>query len=66
MSWDLCAKRWRFAAIRYAREVMCLAIVHPINSAGFFDGDDDDRDAPFVINGSYLRATRYTDDPASR
>lgn len=45
---------------------MCLAIVHPINSAGFFDGDDDDRDAPFVINGSYLRATRYTDDPASR
>jgi SAM-dependent methyltransferase len=37
--------------------VLCLAIVHPINSAGRFDGGDED--APFVIEGSYLQSHRY-------
>jgi SAM-dependent methyltransferase len=36
---------------------LCLAIVHPINSAGRFEGPD--VDAPFIINGSYLESHRY-------
>lgn len=37
--------------------VLCLAIVHPINSAGQFDGRDED--ARFTIDGSYLESHRY-------
>ena len=37
-----------------------MAIVHPINSAGRFT-DDESADAPFVIEGSYLSAFRYSD-----
>jgi hypothetical protein len=37
----------------------CLAIVHPINSAGSFEGTG--ADAPFVIKGAYLRAISYSD-----
>jgi hypothetical protein len=33
---------------------LCLAIVHPINSAGKFEGERHDHDALFVIRGSYL------------
>ena len=44
---------------------LCLAIVHPINSAGTFesgsDGDGDDPAAPFVIRGAYLDRFRYAD-----
>ncbi len=40
----------------------CLAIVHPLNSAGSFQGEGDDKAAPFVIPGSYLEAFRYRDD----
>jgi ubiquinone/menaquinone biosynthesis C-methylase UbiE len=39
---------------------LCLAIVHPINSAGSFGGED--TNAPFVIAGSYLSTFRYHDD----
>jgi SAM-dependent methyltransferase len=38
---------------------LCLAIVHPFNSAGRFDGDESD--SPFVIRGSYLAPFRYRD-----
>jgi SAM-dependent methyltransferase len=38
---------------------LCLAIVHPINSAGRFEGDDPA--SPFVIEGSYLDPFRYED-----
>lgn len=41
---------------------LCIAIVHPINSAGMFEGEREDRDAPFVVRGSYLAAHRYRDD----
>jgi SAM-dependent methyltransferase len=41
---------------------LCLAIVHPLNSAGRFEGEREDREAPFVIRGSYLAAHRYRDD----
>ena len=37
----------------------CLAIVHPINSCGRFDGSAPD--ARFVIAGDYLHSFRYTD-----
>jgi SAM-dependent methyltransferase len=35
---------------------LVLAIVHPLNSAGEFAGDEPD--SPFVIGGSYLRPSR--------
>lgn len=37
----------------------CLAIVHPLNSAGQFSGRE--ADAAFVIDGSYLSTFRYSD-----
>lgn len=39
---------------------LCFAIVHPINSAGRFS--DRTPDAPFVVQGSYLEASRYADE----
>ena len=56
-------------AVREAARVLapggrfCIAIVHPLNSAGMFQGDDDP-DAPFVIEGSYLEPSRYVDELA--
>ena len=38
---------------------LCLAIVHPINSAGRFEQQT--ATAPFVIGGEYLRQFHYTD-----
>ncbi len=38
---------------------LCLAIVHPLNSAGVFAGEE--ADSPFVISGSYLEHFRYED-----
>jgi len=38
---------------------LCFAIVHPINSAGKFEGQT--ADAPFVIPSSYLGEFRYED-----
>jgi SAM-dependent methyltransferase len=38
----------------------CVAIVHPLNSAGQFDGDAADN--PFTISGSYLDSAYYADD----
>src|SRR5207253_10004226 len=35
----------------------CIAIVHPINSAGKFSTED--ADSPFVIDASYLDSFRY-------
>jgi SAM-dependent methyltransferase len=39
---------------------MCLAIVHPINSAGSFLGQEGE--SPFAIEGSYLDRSYYADD----
>jgi SAM-dependent methyltransferase len=55
-------------AVREAARVLrdegrlCIAIVHPLNSAGTFAGDDPD--SPFVIEGSYLEPSRYVDEIA--
>ncbi len=38
---------------------LCLAIVHPFNSAGRFAGDD--ASSAFVVEGSYLECFRYAD-----
>jgi SAM-dependent methyltransferase len=38
---------------------LCLAIIHPLGSAGMFTGYEPD--APFVIDGSYLEVRRYRD-----
>jgi SAM-dependent methyltransferase len=40
---------------------LALAIVHPLNSAGRFQGDTADPDRPFVIEGSYLEPRRTVD-----
>jgi SAM-dependent methyltransferase len=37
----------------------CLSIVHPLNSAGGFEGDA--ADSPFVVAGSYLKTSYYRD-----
>jgi len=38
---------------------LCLAIVHPLNSAGRFEQST--ADARFIVNGDYLGAFRYAD-----
>jgi SAM-dependent methyltransferase len=40
----------------------CMAIVHPLNSAGRFVGDD--AASPFTISGSYLEQNYYADEIA--
>jgi SAM-dependent methyltransferase len=39
---------------------LCLAVVHPLNSAGRFEGDEEG--SPFVIRGSYLDSSYYRDN----
>jgi len=39
---------------------LCLAIVHPINSAGKFESEDPA--SPFTIRGSYLESFCYADE----
>jgi SAM-dependent methyltransferase len=39
----------------------CMAIVHPINSAGRFETTVADEAAPFIIKGSYLGTFDYSD-----
>jgi SAM-dependent methyltransferase len=39
---------------------LCAAVVHPIATAGRFQGRD--ADAPFIIRGSYFEQRRYSDD----
>jgi SAM-dependent methyltransferase len=41
---------------------LCVAIVHPVNSAGLFAGSA--ADSPFTIAGSYLDSHYYADDLA--
>lgn len=41
---------------------LCLAVVHPLNSAGIFAGEPHDATAPFVIDGSYLDSFGYVDE----
>jgi SAM-dependent methyltransferase len=38
---------------------LVLAVVHPLNSAGVFQGDE--ADAPLVVDGSYLARSYYAD-----
>ena len=53
-------------AVREAARVLapggrfCVAIVHPLNSAGQFA--DEEPDSPFVIEGSYLETSSYADE----
>lgn len=53
------------AAVREVARILepggrfCMAIVHPINSAGRFESEA--ADAPFVIKGDYLHAFDYAD-----
>jgi SAM-dependent methyltransferase len=39
---------------------LCLAVVHPLNSAGTFESNDPA--SPFTIRGSYLESFRYADE----
>lgn len=39
--------------------ILCLAVVHPLASAGRFDGEEPS--SPFVVEGSYLERSWYSD-----
>jgi SAM-dependent methyltransferase len=41
--------------------VLLLAIVHPMNSAGRFEGDLEDPRPPFVLRGSWFDRERFSD-----
>jgi SAM-dependent methyltransferase len=56
---DLAAAVQEIARVLEPGGRLCLAIVHPINSAGRFETND--ADSPFVIKGDYLRAFPYAD-----
>ena len=47
------------ARVLHANGHLCIAIVHPLNSAGRFESRT--LDAPFVIRGSYFEDRRYAD-----
>jgi SAM-dependent methyltransferase len=48
------------ARVLHAGGRMCMAIVHPLNSAGEFANEDPE--SPFVIAGSYLEPNHYEDN----
>jgi SAM-dependent methyltransferase len=56
---DMAAAVREIARVLDAGGVLCAAIVHPINSAGQFEGPAPD--ARFVIEGSYMEPHRYRD-----
>lgn len=56
---DMAAAIHEMARVLEPGGCLCLAIVHPINSAGQFESLDPD--SPFVIRGSYLDSTQYVD-----
>jgi SAM-dependent methyltransferase len=41
---------------------LCMAIVHPMNSAGSFEEDENGSESPFVVRASYMSAFCYHDD----
>lgn len=47
------------ARVLAPRGRLCVAIVHPLNSAGEFAGEQSD--SPFVVSGSYLDRSHYAD-----
>jgi len=53
---DLGAAVGEFARVLSPDGVACLAVVHPLNSAGRFE-----KHGRFVIRGSYLESFRYSD-----
>jgi SAM-dependent methyltransferase len=55
----MCASVREVARVLEPGGRFCLAIVHPINSAGRFETID--ADSPFVIRGTYLGAFDYAD-----
>jgi SAM-dependent methyltransferase len=57
---DLTAAIAECARVLDAGGRLCLAIVHPLNSAGRFAGDEPD--SPFVVEGSYLDERRTRDE----
>jgi SAM-dependent methyltransferase len=59
---DLSAAVTEIGRLLAAGGCLCMTIVHPLNSAGRFEGDREDHRAPFVIRGSYLEAFRYHDE----
>jgi SAM-dependent methyltransferase len=57
---DLAGAIAEAARVLADRGRLCLAIVHPLNSAGTFAARE--ADAPFVIEGSYLAESFYVDE----
>jgi SAM-dependent methyltransferase len=59
---DLDAATGELARVLQKGGQFCFAIVHPINSAGRFEGEQGATSRPFVIRGSYFERARYVDD----
>lgn len=57
---DLYGSLRETARVLRPRGRLCMAIVHPLNSAGRFEGRDPD--SPFVVTGSYLDNGYYLDE----
>jgi SAM-dependent methyltransferase len=57
---DLAGATREIARVLISGGHACLAVVHPMASAGRFQARTPD--APFVIRGSYFEARRYADD----
>jgi SAM-dependent methyltransferase len=58
---DLTAAVSEAARLLAPRGRFCVAVVHPLNSAGAFEGEREDPEAPFVVRGSYFQTRRYSD-----
>jgi len=56
---DLAGTTGEIARVLESGGRLCLAVVHPLNSAGRFVGHD--ADDPFTIEGSYLDPSFYAD-----
>jgi SAM-dependent methyltransferase len=57
---DLTAAVGEMSRVLISGGTACIAIVHPLNSAGKFENDS--VDSPFVIDASYLDEFHYADD----
>jgi SAM-dependent methyltransferase len=57
---DICGALREAARVLTPGGRLCLAVVHPLNSAGAFEGRD--AESPFIVKGSYLDSSYFVDE----